>query len=140
MTLTRSIATLALVLFASPSIPAQLPEPGRIPQTQNTDSQSVQGHIITVSRSGEAYAKPDLGILVMSIQSTSPIASEAVADNGQKTAAVESALAGLGSLTTATRLPRLRLGKLGEGVSPASPTSRLTTRSNTCMCSLTPRT
>jgi len=65
-------------------------------EAQNGDSQNVGGHIITVSRSGEAYAKPDLGILIMSIRSTSPIADEAVADNAQKAKDVETALAGLG--------------------------------------------
>jgi uncharacterized protein YggE len=72
----------------------RVPRPGA--QPQDTDSQTVQNHVITVSRSGEATAKPDLGILIMSIRSTSAIADEAVAENGRKATAVESALSGLG--------------------------------------------
>jgi hypothetical protein len=74
MTFVLVAATLALSLFASPSARAQGQEstPARGSQPQNNDSQGIQGHIIRVIRSGEAYAKPDLGILVMSIQSLSP--------------------------------------------------------------------
>jgi uncharacterized protein YggE len=96
MTRVLIAAILAVPLFAPPSIHAQAPGPTQGGQAQDADSQRVENHIITVSRGGEAYAKPDLGILVMSIQSTSPIADEAVAENGQKANAVESALAALG--------------------------------------------
>jgi hypothetical protein len=40
------------------------------PDVQDTESQNVQNHVITVSRSGEATAKPDLGILMMAIRSS----------------------------------------------------------------------
>ena len=59
----------------------------------------MQDHVITVSRGGEAFAKPDLGILVMTIRSSAPIAEEAVAENGRKAKAVEAALAALGILS-----------------------------------------
>src|SRR5271154_2246813 len=100
MTAALLAAILAFPLFAHPSIHAQVRGQVQDRQPQNADSQSVQNHVITVSRSGEAYAKPDLGILVMSIQSSSPIADEAVAQNGQKAMAAESALAGLGFAST----------------------------------------
>jgi uncharacterized protein YggE len=96
MTLVLIAAILAFPLFAPPSVSAQLRGPAPNAQAQSAGSQSVQNNIITVSRGGEAYAKPDLGILIMSIQSTSPIADEAVAQNGQKAAAAQSALAALG--------------------------------------------
>jgi uncharacterized protein YggE len=121
MTLTRLAATLAFLLFASSLIHAQLREPGQTPQTQNTDSQSVQGHVITVSRSGEAYAKPDLGILVMSIQSTSPIANEAVADNGQKAKATEAALAALGFAPEGYQITSVTFGQAGGARFPGQP-------------------
>jgi uncharacterized protein YggE len=65
-------------------------------QAPNSDAQTVRNHVITVSRSGEAFAKPDLGILVMSIRSTSPIMDEAVTENTRKAKDVQSALTGLG--------------------------------------------
>jgi hypothetical protein len=83
MAMTQLAATLASLSLASPTIRAQLPEPGQTTQAQNSDSEDIQSHVITVSRSGVAYAKPDLGILLMSSQSTSPIADEAVADFGK---------------------------------------------------------
>ena len=83
MTVSRLPATVAFLSPASSTIHTQLREPGQTTQAQNSDSEDIQSHVITVSRSGEAYAKPDLGILVMSSQSTSPIADEAVADFGK---------------------------------------------------------
>src|ERR1019366_7121033 len=79
MTLALIVATLVFPLFAPLSAPARLQQvQGSAPrgQARNADSQGVQNHMITVSRSGEAYAKPDLGILIMSIHSSSPIADE----------------------------------------------------------------
>lgn len=75
--------------------------------------QGAQGHVITVSRGGTAYAKPDLGILVMSIRSSSPIADEAVAQNGQKAKAVEDALAGLGFAPAAYKITSVTFGQGG---------------------------
>jgi uncharacterized protein YggE len=101
------IAAILVFLLSGPSsTPAQIQEtsPDAQTGTRSTDSQNVQNHVITVSRSGEATAKPDLGILIMSIRSTSPIADEAVADNGRKAMAVESALSGLVLLLQATKL------------------------------------
>jgi uncharacterized protein YggE len=82
-------------------------------EAQNTDTQSVEGHVITVSRSGEAYAKPDLGILVMSIQSTSPIADEAVAKNAQKAKDVEAGLKGLGFTPDGYQISSVTFGQQG---------------------------
>src|ERR1700690_2355910 len=96
MKLALLAALVALSLFATPSIDAQGASPPQGSRVQIPDSQGVQGHVITVSRGGEAYAKPDLGILLMSIQSTSPIADEAVSANADKAKAAQSALGGLG--------------------------------------------
>jgi uncharacterized protein YggE len=105
-------AIFACLLFSPSSIFAQARVPVPPAPTQNTDSQSVQDHIITVSRSGEAYAKPDLGILVMSIQSTSASAEEAVAANGQKAAAVEGALSGLGIAPAGYQISSVTFGQV----------------------------
>lgn len=103
------------VFFLSPpsSTPAQIQQTAPSAQTPSTDSQSVQNHVITVSRSGEATAKPDLGILIMSIRSTSPIADEAVAENGRKAAAVESALSGLGFAPAGYQITSVNFGQAG---------------------------
>jgi uncharacterized protein YggE len=113
MTLVLLAAILAFPLFAPPSVHAQLRMPIQGTEAENADSQSVQNHVITVSRSGEAYAKPDLGILVMSIQSSSPIADEAVAENGEKATAVESALAGLGFAPEGYQITSVTFGPAG---------------------------
>jgi uncharacterized protein YggE len=117
MTLALIVAILVFPLFAPPSAPAQLQGlQGSAPRAQarNADSQSVQNHMITVSRSGEAYAKPDLGILIMSIHSTSPIADEAVAENGRKATATEAALAGLGFAPAGYQITSVTFGQ-GDG-------------------------
>src|ERR1700730_7112309 len=126
MTLVLIAAILAFPLFASPSALPQLraPTPGaQAPGAQgpNAESQSVQNHIITVSRSGEAYAKPDLGILIMSIRSSSPIADEAVAENGRKATAAQSALAGLGFAPTGYQVTSVTFGQAGGPRFPGQP-------------------
>jgi uncharacterized protein YggE len=85
---------------------------------KNAESQSVQDHVITVSRSGEATAKPDLGILMMSIHSSSPIADEAVTENGRKVKDVQSALAGLEFGPSAFQISSVTLGQAGGGRFP----------------------
>lgn len=108
--------TLAVPLFAVPSIDAQIVGlPAQTSQAPNTDSDTVAGHVIKVSRSGESYAKPDLGILVMSIQSTSAIADEAVASNAQKAQATQSALAGLGFSPAGYQITSVTFGQGGAG-------------------------
>lgn len=105
-------ATLALFLFAAS------PEAG---QSQgDSQSQNFQDHVITVSRAGEAYAKPDLGILVMSIQSAGPIAEECVAENARKARAVESSLAGLGFTQQAYKITSVTFGQAGGRVMGAA--------------------
>jgi uncharacterized protein YggE len=120
MTRVLVAAIFAFFLFA-PSIFAQFRSPARDPEAQNADSQSTQNHIITVSRSGEAYAKPDLGILVMSIQSSSPIADEAVAENGKKAMAAESALVGLGLAPAGYQITSVTFGQAGGPRFPGQP-------------------
>jgi len=123
MTLVLLAAFVAFPLFAPWSVHAQVrvQAQGQGRQAQNADSQSVQNHIITVSRSGEAYAKPDLGILVMSIQSTSPIADEAVAENGRKATAVESGLASLGFAPEGYQITSVTFGQAGGPRFPGQP-------------------
>lgn len=105
--MTRLLATavLAFSLFSLPTLLAQT-------QT-DAQSQNSRDHVITVSRGGEAYAKPDLGILVMTIRSTAPIAEEAVAENGRKAKAVESALAGLGFAPQGYKITSVTFGQAG---------------------------
>jgi uncharacterized protein YggE len=113
MTLALIAVLFVFPLFMPPSTPAQFRGRAQVAQQQNTDSQNVENHIITISRSGEAYAKPDLGILIMSIQSVSPIADEAVADNATKSKDVETALAGLGFYPTAYQISSVMFGQGG---------------------------
>jgi uncharacterized protein YggE len=113
MILAQIAAILVFLLSASSSTPAQIQQTAPSAQTRSTDGQSVQNHVITVSRSGEATAKPDLGILIMSIRSTSAIADEAVAENGRKAKAVESALSGLGFASTGYEITSVNFGQGG---------------------------
>ncbi len=83
-------------------------------QPQN-DTQSVQNHVISVSRGGVAYGKPDLGIMVMSLRSTSAIADEAVSDNSQKAKDVESALTALGYTSENYKISSVTFGHGGGG-------------------------
>ena len=98
-------AVFPFFLFALPTILAQS-------RTEN-ESQTVQNHVISVSRGGEAYGKPDLGIMVMTIRSTAPIAEEAVAENGRKAKAVESALAALGYDPQGYKISSVTFGHAG---------------------------
>jgi uncharacterized protein YggE len=121
MTSCPTAATLALFLLLSSSGLAQ--NRGRVAKGQSPDagSQSVQNHIITVSRSGEAYAKPDLGILIMSIRSTSPIADEAVSENGRKAAASQAALTSLGFGSQDFQITSVTFGQAGGPRFPGQP-------------------
>jgi len=113
MRLAPIAAIVVFLLSASFSTPAQIQQTAPDAPTRSTDSQNVQNHVITVSRSGEATAKPDLGILMMSIRSTSPIADEAVAENGRKATAVESALATLGFAPASYQITSVTFGQAG---------------------------
>ena len=96
---------LAFSLFALPKILAQAPT--------GTKSQNAKNHVITVSGSGQVEAKPDLGILLMTLQSSAPIAEEAVAANGRKAKAVESALAALGYSAEGHKITSVTFGSAG---------------------------
>jgi uncharacterized protein YggE len=98
-------AIFSFSLFSLPTILAQS-------QTEN-ESQAVHNHVISVSGSGEAFAKPDLGIMIMTIRSTAPIADEAVAENGRKAKAVESALAALGYAPQGYEISSVTFGHAG---------------------------
>jgi uncharacterized protein YggE len=98
-------AILAFSLFGLPKVLAQ-------PQA-DSESQNMQNHVITVSRGGDAIAKPDLGIMVMTIHSSAPIAEEAVAENGRKAKAVESALTALGYTSQGYKITSVTFGQAG---------------------------
>ncbi len=106
-------AILAFSLFNFPSILAQ--------NQTGAEPQAVQNHVITVTRGSNAYAKPDLGIMVMSIQSSSPIAEEAVAENGRKAKAVESALTTLGYTPEGFKITSATFGHGGPNYGPMQP-------------------
>jgi uncharacterized protein YggE len=101
----RVAAIIAFSLFALPPVFAQT--------RAKAESQTAQDHVITVGGEGEAYAKPDLGIMVMTIRSSAPVAEEAVAENGRKAKAVESALAALGYAPKGYKITSVTFGHGG---------------------------
>jgi uncharacterized protein YggE len=102
------LVALSAFLFAPTSAVAQV---AQAQGSEAAESQSVQNHVIRVSRSGEATAKPDLGILIMTIRSSSAIADEAVEANATKAKAVQSALAGLGFAPAAYQISSVIIGQ-----------------------------
>ncbi|HEV2418817.1 MAG TPA: SIMPL domain-containing protein [Terriglobia bacterium] len=82
-----ALGVAAFVLCATLSAPAK---------ARKSAPASTEDQMITVTRGGTAYAKPDVGILIMTIQAYAPVAGQAVAANEQKAAAVKSALEALG--------------------------------------------
>jgi uncharacterized protein YggE len=61
-----------------------------------SESESVHGNVITASRAGTAFAKPDLGILIMAIRSTAALVQDAASENAAKAKSAVAALAALG--------------------------------------------
>ena len=55
-----------------------------------------QSHVITVNGSGQVFARPDLGILILTIQSSAPLAADALRQNARTASDVQAALASLG--------------------------------------------
>jgi uncharacterized protein YggE len=98
-------AILAFSLFSLPTILAQT-------QTE-TESQGAKNHTISVIRNGTVFAKPDVGILAMTLRSAAPIAEEAVAANGEKAKAVESAFTQLGYAHDAYQITSIIIGQAG---------------------------
>lgn len=85
-------------------------------QTQDdVQSYNAQKHVITVVRNGTVFAKPDVGILAMSIHSTAPIAEEAVAENGKKAKSAEDALTALGFASADYKLTPVIFGQQAAG-------------------------
>ena len=78
-----------------------------------TESQNTKNHVISVVRNGTIFAKPDVGILAMTLHSSAPIAEEAVAANGGKAKAVESALDTLGYAHDAYQITSVIIGQAG---------------------------
>lgn len=59
-------------------------------------AQEPRPHFITVNSTGSVLARPDLGILVMVVQSSAPLAADAITENAKKVKAIQSAIEGLG--------------------------------------------
>jgi uncharacterized protein len=59
-------------------------------------AQETRPHFITVNSTGSVLARPDLGILVMAVQSSAPLAADAITENAKKVKAVQAAIEGLG--------------------------------------------
>jgi uncharacterized protein YggE len=103
-------ATLALcctIIVFPVAIQARTPASGR------AAAQSSSEHLITVSRGGTVFAKPDMGILIMAIETSAPIADEAVSRNAQKADAVKAALTTLGYSPDRYKFSSVVLGKVG---------------------------
>src|SRR5580693_9174174 len=83
------------------------------PSHTKAQTSSAGNHVITVSRGGEAFANPDLGIMVMTLRSAAPIAEEAVAENGRKAAAVEASLGSLGFAPAGYKITSVVFGEAG---------------------------
>jgi uncharacterized protein YggE len=69
--------------------------------------------VITVGGNGTVFAKPDVGILAMTIRSSAPIAEEAVAENGRKAERVEKALAAHGYAPKGYKITSVVIGEAG---------------------------
>jgi|SRR5579859_3950198 len=98
-------------LSAFQALPAQAQV--RSIQARNIQAQSNQNHVVSVTRAGMAFAKPDLGILAMEIRSSAPLVDEAASDNAQKAKAIESALAALGYAPENYKLTSVSFGRPG---------------------------
>lgn len=59
-------------------------------------AQNSREHLITVSSTASVQVRPDLGILVLAIRSSGPLAADAVAQVAKKASDVQSALSSLG--------------------------------------------
>jgi uncharacterized protein YggE len=113
------IAILAFSLFSLPTLLAQTRV--GIEAQAATEAVEAKAHVISVGRSGSAFAKPDVGILTMAIRSTSPIAEEAVAENERKAKQAESALATLGYAATSYKITSVIFGQTGGMYGPNQP-------------------
>jgi uncharacterized protein YggE len=99
--------SLSCFLFSSPLWAQRVTET----QTQNT-----REHSITVIRNGTIFAKPDLGILAMTIESSAALPEEAVAENGRKAKEVVHSLEALGYASgTGYKLTSVVVGEGGAG-------------------------
>ena len=77
------------------------------------ESETSPAHVISVSRSGQVFAKPDVGILAMTIRTSAPIAEEAVAENERKAAEANKALAALGYAPQSYQISSVIFGQAG---------------------------
>ena len=77
-------------------------------------AQEPRPHFITVNSTGSVLARPDMGILVMAVQSTAPLAADAVAENTKKVKDVQSALAALGYAPGRFKISPAALSRAGN--------------------------
>ena len=110
-----SAAILALLLFSFPAVA------GQVRMRATMQEPTIHGDVITVSRAGTAFAKPDLGILTMAIRSSEPLVEEATSDNVNKAKAVETALAGLGYSPDQYKITSVAFGQDGAGMQYVQP-------------------
>ncbi len=71
------------------------------------------GAMLTVNRSADVYAAPDLGILNLSIRSSAPEAAVALAENERKAGQVRSTLAALGFAPGRLQITPVAFSRLG---------------------------
>jgi uncharacterized protein YggE len=67
-------------------------------------AQSAAGHLITANGRGEVFVQPDLGILILEVQSSSPLAADALREEATRAANVQSALEALGYIAGSFKL------------------------------------
>ena len=108
----RYLFVATLVFFFS-SFTSAFPAQTRVIRVQQP---VVHGDMITVTRAGTAFAKPDLGILTMVIHSSEPLVQEATSDNLQKVKAAESDLAGLGFSPSQYKVTSVSFGRDGTNI------------------------
>jgi uncharacterized protein YggE len=92
-------AALALFCAATPAIAQQI--------------QNDSAHIIAVARTGTVYAKRDLAILTLAIQSSAPFAADALSENARKVKEVETSLAALGYSSSEYKVTSVSITKAG---------------------------
>jgi uncharacterized protein YggE len=107
----RHLSAAVLILLFS-SFPAVA---GQVRMRATMQEPTLHGDVITVSRAGTAFAKPDLGILTMAIRSSEPLVEEATTDNVKKAKAAEAALAGLGYSPDQYKITSVAFGQDGAG-------------------------
>jgi uncharacterized protein YggE len=114
-TVKRLLPTVGFVLFGAIILPIAN-RAQNLASSGQAAAQASPEHVITVSRSGTVFARPDVGILIMAIETSAPIAEEAVSTNAQKAQSVKSALVTLGYSPDRYKFSSVVLGKVGDQI------------------------